>query len=200
MSKFGATPACFSHQDQWDAWSKLNNESRDRDTEDLAHFCDDCTAGYKFRMIMAARCASADNMDGRNLRLGLTLRREDMTTPEGVVKQSVKDRLKLWTDTHGYQLYTHWPVLTGYGSPELDMNGVWRGRPFSIETKAPGEKPTKRQWLTIADKVAAMVPVLVFSGTPEDHQDLGNLLWALHEDNIYIALGISDQNLERYRG
>lgn len=200
MSKFGEKPACFASQEQWEAWSKLRDGSYDPDTEEPEHFCDDCTAGFKFRMTMAGLCASADNKDGRALRLGLHIARGDMATPEGTQKIAVKKQLAAWVEVHGRYLYSHWPVLTGYGSPELDLNAVWRGRPFSVETKAPGEKPTKRQWLTIVDKREALCPVLVFSGTPEDYQDLTDLLFALHDDNLYSALAISDRNLERYRG
>lgn len=200
MSKYGDEPACFSSQEQWEAWNKLAADSVDTGTEERPHYCDDCTAGFMFKSIMADRCAAANNRFGYYLRLGLTPRRKDMATPEGIQKLAVKGKLKAWVETHGQQLYSHWPVLTGYGSPELDLNAVWRGRPFSVETKAPGEKPTKRQWLTIADKRLALVPVLVFSGTEEDHADFSDLLWALHADQIYIALGISDRNLERYRG
>lgn len=61
-------------------------------------------------------------------------------TPEGRVKRAVSDYLKtvpgLWYDM---------PVPSGFGGSTLDYIGCYRGRFFSVETKAPGKKPTPRQ-------------------------------------------------------
>jgi hypothetical protein len=81
------------------------------------------------------------------------------STPEGRVKTQVKRILK------GYaNLWSHWPVQNGMGSPTLDCVGIYYGFGFAIETKAPGEKPTPRQELTIADIRAAGGPVFVIDG------------------------------------
>lgn len=64
-------------------------------------------------------------------------------TPEGKVKEAVKNMLRL------YKAYYFMPVQAGYGTPGLDFYGCHRGRFFAIETKAPGKRPTDRQWATI---------------------------------------------------
>lgn len=66
-------------------------------------------------------------------------------TPEGTVKTKVKRVL------NNYGAYHHWPVQNGMGSPTLDCIGCYNEKFFAIETKAPGEKPTPRQELTIED-------------------------------------------------
>lgn len=78
-----------------------------------------------------------------------------MPTPESKVKLQVKKLLK---EFHCYQF---WPVQTGYGAATLDCIGCFGGRFFSIETKAPGKKPTPRQELTMADINAARGAVFV---------------------------------------
>jgi hypothetical protein len=82
-------------------------------------------------------------------------------TPEGKVKKRVKEILK------AAGAYQHWPVQNGMGSPTLDCNGTYKGFGFSIETKAPGEKPTPRQLQTIEAKRAAKEYVLVVDGTDD---------------------------------
>lgn len=62
------------------------------------------------------------------------------TTPEGRVKQKLRKLLGNYPD-----IYTYWPVPTGFGKTQLDVLGCYRGRFFNIETKAPGKKPTLRQ-------------------------------------------------------
>lgn len=81
-----------------------------------------------------------------------------MATPESKVKEKVKAYLK----SRG--AYQHWPVLNGMGAPELDCTACYRGRYFSIETKAPGQKPTRRQEQTIAAKREAGAEVFVVDG------------------------------------
>lgn len=102
-------------------------------------------------------------------------------TPEGKVKKRVKEILK------AAGAYQHWPVQNGMGSPTLDCNGTYKGFGFSIETKAPGEKPTPRQLQTIEAKRAAKEYVLVVDGTDdydclkfmlEEMDHWYNLLWA----------------------
>tara|TARA_R110000868_G_C10638212_1_gene743872 strand:- start:217 stop:516 length:300 start_codon:yes stop_codon:yes gene_type:complete len=79
-------------------------------------------------------------------------------TPEGVVKQAVKERLKV------AGAYYHMPVMNGYGAPTLDIIGSHLGRYFAIETKAPGKKPTPRQEDTIERIRASGGKVFVIDG------------------------------------
>lgn len=79
-------------------------------------------------------------------------------TPEGKVKAKVKKLLKR------YPLYSNWPVPCGYGVPMLDCVGCFYGLFFSIETKAPGGKPTLRQQQTIEEQRAAGAQVFVIDG------------------------------------
>lgn len=72
-----------------------------------------------------------------------------MTTPEGKVKERVKKLLKR------FNIYWHMPVQNGMGSPSLDFICCVRGYYLAIETKAPGNKPTPRQVLTIKEIEAA---------------------------------------------
>lgn len=64
-----------------------------------------------------------------------------MTTPEGHVKAKLRRVLEGYTQG----LYCYWPVPSGYGKTSLDVIGCYRGRFFSVETKAEGKKPTLRQ-------------------------------------------------------
>ena len=78
-------------------------------------------------------------------------------TPEGAVKNRVKVLLKK------LQAYWHMPVQNGMGSPALDfhvclpvvitqdMVGKTVGLYVGVETKAPGNKPTARQQMTMAE-------------------------------------------------
>lgn len=66
-----------------------------------------------------------------------------MATPEGKVKNKVKEVLKR------YNVYWHCPVQNGMGAPSLDFICCIRGKYFGIETKAANKKPTPRQETTI---------------------------------------------------
>lgn len=84
-------------------------------------------------------------------------------TPEGKVKAAVKKLLKQYPN-----VYSHWPVQTGYGAPTLDCVGSIAsslypglGVSFAIETKAPGQHPTPRQELTMQNMRAGGVKVFV---------------------------------------
>jgi hypothetical protein len=80
-------------------------------------------------------------------------------TPEGRVKAEVKRLLK------AAGAYWHCPVQNGMGAPALDfMHILHKGRVCAIETKAPGEKPTARQLLTISQIEAAGGTVFVIDG------------------------------------
>lgn len=84
------------------------------------------------------------------------------TTPEGRVKLKVRDLL---ADYAG--MYSYWPVPSGYGKTSLDILGCYRGRFFSVETKAPGKKPTLRQTMEIQDIEAAMGKSFVIAGVDD---------------------------------
>jgi hypothetical protein len=68
---------------------------------------------------------------------------------EKTIKLAVKKRLK---EVGAYQ---HWPVQMGMGDPCLDCHGCYQGLYFGIETKRPGAKPTRLQWMTIERILAA---------------------------------------------
>ena len=64
-------------------------------------------------------------------------------TPEGKVKERLKRLLKK------YSVYYDMPVMNGMGAPTLDFVCCLNGCYITIETKAPGGKPTKRQEITM---------------------------------------------------
>lgn len=87
-------------------------------------------------------------------------------TPEGRVKDAVKKLIAKHNASRASQIYSHWPVQAGYGEPTLDCVGsikdqTDKGRSFAIETKAPGEKPTPRQMLTIEKMLRGGVTVFI---------------------------------------
>lgn len=83
------------------------------------------------------------------------------TTPEGKVKAQVKKVL----DQFDYQIDGFWPVPSGYGESHLDYVGCICGFFFSIETKAPGKKPSPRQLERIRRVELAGGKVFVIDGT-----------------------------------
>lgn len=92
------------------------------------------------------------------------------TTPEGKVKQAVKAVL---TD---YVIYGYWPVPGGYGAATLDYIGCINGWYFTIETKAPGKKPTPRQEQNITAIRRAGGIVFVIDGDPAQLAELRKFL------------------------
>lgn len=93
-----------------------------------------------------------------------------MKTSEGVVKQSIKDLLAELDPGDG-TLMVWWPVVARYGARDnLDVHGVIRGVPFVIEAKAPGEKPTERQYAALKNWAAAGAAAFVISSS---HPELG---------------------------
>lgn len=82
-----------------------------------------------------------------------------MATPEG----RTKARLRRILDEY-VGIYTYWPVPTGYGNTTLDVLGCYRGRFFSVETKAEGKKPTLRQTVEIRNIELAMGRAFVIAG------------------------------------
>lgn len=63
-----------------------------------------------------------------------------MRTAEAALKESVKILLKQ------LNAYYYMPVPSGYGRQTLDFLCCIRGRWVAIETKAPGKRPTPRQF------------------------------------------------------
>ena len=77
-------------------------------------------------------------------------------TPEGRVKEGVKKVLKK------HNAYYHMPVQNGMGKPTLDFVCCHHGWFIGIETKAhKGDKPTKRQEITMGEMKAAGGAVFV---------------------------------------
>lgn len=84
-------------------------------------------------------------------------------TPEGKVKKVVKAII----DKFGDKIDGFWPVPSGYGESHLDYVGCANGWFFSIETKAPGKKPTPRQMERIRRVELAGGKAFVIDGSPE---------------------------------
>jgi len=66
-----------------------------------------------------------------------------MKTEEGLLKDEVKKYL------NSLHAYWYMPVPAGYGKQTLDFLCCINGRFIGLETKAPGKKPTARQWQCI---------------------------------------------------
>ena len=81
------------------------------------------------------------------------------TTPEGRVKSRLRE---LFAQYDG--MYSYWPVPSGFGKTTLDVLGCYRGKFFSVETKAEGKKPTLRQTEEIKHIEYAMGKAFVMSG------------------------------------
>jgi hypothetical protein len=82
-----------------------------------------------------------------------------MTAPEARTKAKLRELLKEYSG-----IYTYWPVPYGYGRVTLDVLGCYRGRFFSVETKAPGKKPTLRQQGELENIGLAMGQTFVIAG------------------------------------
>lgn len=59
------------------------------------------------------------------------------TTPEGKIKLKVKRRLR---EEFGDNIWSFWPVQTGFGSVALDLLACISGRFLAVETKADRTK------------------------------------------------------------
>ena len=100
-------------------------------------------------------------------------------TPEGRVKLLVKEFLRSrnvasLTATMSHPVgYYRMPVPNGYGAPELDFYGCYKGRFFAVETKAQGGTPSAIQRRLL-----------------KAHQDaLGFSIWGDDADDICKRLG-----------
>jgi hypothetical protein len=98
-------------------------------------------------------------------------------TPENKVKAMVRKVLAEFCDerisVEGFsmvKLKQYWPVPSGFGASDLDCILCYYGKYIAIETKAPGEKPTPRQKLTIAETRAAGGAVFVIDGEAGCHE------------------------------
>lgn len=85
-------------------------------------------------------------------------------TPEGRVKQKVKDIIKAYKP----HVYAHWPVLNGMGAPTLDCIGCVNGEYFAVETKAEGKKLTPRQEATVMELHKAGGRVFIITGVDDE--------------------------------
>lgn len=79
--------------------------------------------------------------------------------PRPIKEKRVKDVVKKLLSAH--DCYFFMPVQSGYGSSTLDILGCHKTRFFSIETKAPGKKPSPRQELVMDAMNAAGAAVFV---------------------------------------
>ena len=122
-------------------------------------------------------------------------------TPEGRVKDMVKDYLRRRNvkATHPGIIHAHWPVQRGMGTPTLDCNVTINGYAMSVETKAPGETPTPRQWLTIQAKRRAKEIVLVVDGSFTTMRDLEHCVDLLLSNSHFAAQLVSDNNLGEFK-
>ena len=66
-----------------------------------------------------------------------------MTTPEGKVKQRIKQVL------NSAGAYHFWPVQQGYGNKTLDCLACYKGHFIGIEAKAEGKHPSALQSFTM---------------------------------------------------
>ena len=96
-----------------------------------------------------------------------------MTTPESKVKERAKRLLKK------YNVYYHMPVMNGMGAPTLDFICCHNGRYLAIEAKAPGQKPTPRQQLTMKQISDAGGYVFVVDGSEQSFNILEAYLQVL---------------------
>jgi hypothetical protein len=84
-----------------------------------------------------------------------------MATPENKVKAAVKRVI----EKYGSKIDSYWPVPSGYGESHLDCIMCVNGFYVSVETKAPGKKPTTRQKYRIGTVQRAGGYALVIDGT-----------------------------------
>ncbi len=83
-------------------------------------------------------------------------------TPEGKVKKAITKKLK------EMNCWYYMPVSAGYGAPTIDYICSLCGKSFCIEAKAPGEKPTTRQTITMVAMGKQGVPSVVIDSGGAD--------------------------------
>lgn len=85
------------------------------------------------------------------------------------------------------ELMIWWPVVARYGNRDnLDAHGIFRGVPFVIEAKAPGEVTTGKQHDALNKWCAAGAIGFVISSS---HPDMG--LRYLRQFFMSVAAGIN---------
>lgn len=82
-------------------------------------------------------------------------------TPEGEIKREIDKALA----ECGKSIWWFKPVQFGYGDRALDYVGWVNGKPFAVEAKRPGKKPTKFQQITIEKMRSAGGTVFVCADT-----------------------------------
>jgi hypothetical protein len=97
-------------------------------------------------------------------------------------------------------MYSYWPVPSGYGKTTLDVIGCYRGRFFTIETKAPGKKPTLRQMVEINEVEAAMGFSFIIAGEASPVLDdlrawLDNLTETVENDPHFTSDKVSRSSI-----
>jgi hypothetical protein len=86
------------------------------------------------------------------------------TTPEAKVKAKITRALEA-LQAKGFPVYYHMPVQNGMGKPTLDFICCFNGNYLGIEAKAPGQKPTDRQYATFAEINAAGGTTIAYDGS-----------------------------------
>ena len=86
-------------------------------------------------------------------------------TPENEVKKAIDKVLDPFKKM-GVMWY-HRAVQMGMGNPTLDYTGCIQHLFFGIEAKAPGKKPTKRQWETMGEMKRAGGRTFVISSVDD---------------------------------
>lgn len=108
------------------------------------------------------------------------------TTPEGKVKSRLRELLAQYDG-----VYTYWPVPSGFGKTTLDVLGCYRGRFFSVETKAAGKKPTLRQTEEIKNIELSMGKAFVISGEDspvlEEMREWLDLLTIVEPNSVHLS-------------
>ena len=100
-------------------------------------------------------------------------------TPEGKVKEQLKRILK------EAEVYWHMPVQNGMGAPTLDFICCYRGFYLAIETKAPGQKLTARQEITMGAIRKAGGVAMTFDGSDQSCEALYNWIEFVRKLDIH---------------
>ena len=94
------------------------------------------------------------------------------TTPEGKVKQKVREVLARYKG-----VYLYMPVPTGFGKTTLDFLGCYNRLFFAIETKKKDGVLTEKQKITIKELMRAGAMVFLIKGV--DDPEFGRLIFWL---------------------
>ena len=97
----------------------------------------------------------------------------------------MKGKLRRLLSEYTEGMYTYWPVPSGYGKTTLDVLGCYRGKFFSVETKADGKKPTLRQTEELKAIGRAMGKTFVLAGVNDPGFDR-LIQWLDHVTTVVI--------------